>query len=59
MRFLGLLLVASGWLIAITAIVLLAAGPAQLAFLLSAVGIQLVGFVLIARSHPIPTGRMR
>ncbi len=41
----------AGWLIVLTAVIVLASGPAQILFILVSMGIELTGFVLLARSH--------
>lgn len=51
MRIAGLLLMIAGWVLALATIVLLGAGPAQMAFLLVSIGIELAGFGLTVRSH--------
>ena len=51
MRIASLLLMVAGWLIVLTAIVMLASGPAQVLFILVSLAIELTGFILLARSH--------
>jgi hypothetical protein len=48
----------AGWFIAVSAIGLLHALPAQTAFCLSGVAIEVVGLVFVARQH-IPKKRSR
>jgi hypothetical protein len=52
-RVFGLLLLFSGWVLVLTAIVLLAGVPLQ-AFLLVAVGVELLGATLMMRFHMGP-----
>jgi len=59
MRILGLLLMLAGWLIALSALVLLAPAPAQMGFILVSIAIQITGFALVARSHIPPAGERR
>jgi hypothetical protein len=51
MRTGSLLLMPAGWLIVLAAVVLLTSGPAQVLFVLVSIGIELTGFVLLARSY--------
>jgi hypothetical protein len=51
LKLAGFLLMPAGWLIAISAIGLLRAVPAQTAFCLTGIAIELAGFVLVARQH--------
>ncbi len=51
MRPVGLLLLPAGWFIVLSAIIMLGTGTARGAFVLAGVGIQLVGLVLLVRSH--------
>lgn len=57
MKPLGFLLLLSGWGIAFAAVGLLAPGVARIAFLLSAIGVEIIGLVLVARSHPLLRAR--
>lgn len=54
-RIVGFLLLVSGWPIAFAAVGLLGFGPAQFAFLLTAMAIQAAGLVFVARSY-LPRG---
>jgi hypothetical protein len=56
MKLLGFLLLFSGWGIVFSAVALLAPGVARVVFLLSGMGVQIVGLVLVARSHPLQRG---
>ncbi|HZU26725.1 MAG TPA: hypothetical protein VFA04_14465 [Bryobacteraceae bacterium] len=51
MRIAGLLLLPAGWLIALAAIVLLIAPVPRNGFVLAGVAVQLLGLVLVVRSH--------
>ena len=44
----------SGWVLTLAAIVLLAAAGPRAAFLLAGVGVEVLGLVLVARSHLTP-----
>jgi hypothetical protein len=54
MRFTGFLLLLSGWIIVLAAVVLLKASPQQVAFVLAGMGVEALGLVLVVRSHMIP-----
>jgi hypothetical protein len=54
MRIVSLILLVTGWIIVLAAVVMLAPGPAQVVFVLASLGIELAGFVLIARSYASP-----
>jgi hypothetical protein len=56
MKPLGFLLLLSGWAIVFSAVALLAAGGARTAFLLSGIGVEIIGMVLVARSHLLLRG---
>jgi hypothetical protein len=51
MKMLGFLLLLSGWVIALGAIALLAPGVQRIVFLLSGIGVEVIGLVLFARSQ--------
>lgn len=53
MKILGGLLLLSGWLIAAGAVLLLVPGVARIAFVLSGIGVEVIGLVLFARAHPL------
>jgi hypothetical protein len=59
MKITGFLLLVSGWLLVIAAIILLKAGSAQNAFVLAAVAVEAVGLILVARAHLQPRGDAR
>jgi hypothetical protein len=56
MKILGFLLLLSGWAIVAGAAGLLAPGIPRIVFLLSGVGVEVIGLVLFARSHPLLRG---
>ena len=51
MRMAGFLLLLAGWIIALTAIVLLPSPVARGAFLLAGMAVEILGLVLVFRSH--------
>ena len=51
MRLLGFLLLLAGWVIVLSAVVLLAPGPARTGFVLAGIGVEVMGLVLVVRSH--------
>lgn len=51
MKLAGFLLMLAGWLIALCAVAILRALPAQTAFAVAGVGIEVLGFVFVARNH--------
>jgi hypothetical protein len=56
MRLSGFLLLASGWIIVLAAVVLLPYSPSQAAFALAGIAVQLLGLTLVVRSHLIQRG---
>lgn len=56
MKVLGFALLVSGWMIVLSAIVLLARDPARAAFVLAGIGVEVVGLVLVIRAHPVARG---
>jgi|HubBroStandDraft_1064217.scaffolds.fasta_scaffold1124328_1 hypothetical protein len=56
MKFLGFLLLLAGWGIVLTAIGLLAAGVPRVGFVLSGIGVEVLGLVLVIRAHAVPQG---
>jgi len=59
MRIAGLLLLPSGWLIALAAVVLLRSPLARNGFVLAGVAVQALGLVLVFRSFRIRRGAER
>jgi hypothetical protein len=55
MRLAGFFLLVTGWLIVLTAVVLLRAAP-QAGFVVVGVGVQGLGLTQVIRSHLIPHG---
>ncbi len=51
MKAAGLLLMPSGWIIALTALAILGSGPARGAFALAGVAVEMLGLALLARAH--------
>ena len=59
MRIAGLLLLLAGWGITVESLRLLPPGVGRNAFVLAGVGVEVVGLVLVARSHVRPRGSAR
>ncbi len=57
MKILGFLLLVSGWAIVLTAVALLTEQVPRGAFVLAGVGVEIIGFVLFARAHPVRRGK--
>jgi len=57
MKIAGLLLLLAGWLLVVSALVLLRAAWPQALFVLAGVGVEVFALVLLFRSHVIPHGR--
>ncbi len=51
MKAAGLLLMPSGWIIVLSALALLGAGPARGAFALAGVAVEALGLALLARAQ--------
>jgi hypothetical protein len=51
MKLAGFLLLLAGWVLVLAAIALLGAAGPRGAFLLAGIGVELLGLVLVARSH--------
>ena len=56
MKFLGFMLLLAGWIIVLTAVVLLPAGALRAVFALAGAGVEVLGLVLIVRAQPMPRG---
>jgi hypothetical protein len=54
MKVAGFLLLLSGWILALAAIALLGAAGSRAAFLMAGIGVEVLGLVLVARSHLKP-----
>jgi hypothetical protein len=59
MKLLGFLLLLAGWLIVLTAIVLLPGVAARAAFAMSGVAVEVLGLALVARAHLLSPGELR
>ena len=53
MKVVGFLLLLAGWGIVLASLGLLEAGVGQSCFVLAGVGVEVLGLVLVIRSHPI------
>ena len=53
MKFVGFLLIVTGWLLVLAAIVLLASPPSRAAFVLAGVAVEGLGLTFVIRSHLI------
>lgn len=51
MKIAGFSLLLAGWIIALSALVLLASAPSRAVFVLAGVAVELLGLVLVFRSH--------
>jgi hypothetical protein len=51
MKAAGLLLLAAGWLIVLTAIALLGVGSPRAVFVLAGMGVEVMGTFVLVRSH--------
>ena len=58
MKIAGLLLLPAGWMIVASAIVLLPSAAARMVFMLAGAAVQLLGLVLLFRSH-LAAGKAR
>lgn len=56
MKLVGFLLILAGWIIVIAAVALLPALAPRTAFALAGIGVEFLGFVLVARSHLVLRG---
>jgi hypothetical protein len=54
MKAVGFLMLLAGWFLVLTAIVLFAAPPLRVAFVLAGVAVETLGLILVFRSHLIP-----
>jgi hypothetical protein len=53
MRFVGFLLLLTGWLLVLAAIVLLASPASRAGFVLAGVAVEVLGLTFVIRSHLI------
>jgi hypothetical protein len=51
MRVLGFLLLLAGWSIVLAAVILLGPGATRAVFLLAGIGVEVIGLVVVFRSH--------
>jgi len=56
MKLLGFFLLLTGWILVIASVVMLGQGAPRTVFLLAGLAVEIVGFVLVARSHPLLHG---
>ncbi len=56
MRLAGLLLMPSGWIIVLAALALLPPGGARVLFILAGMGVEMLGLVVVVRSHAVLSG---
>jgi hypothetical protein len=56
MKILGFLLMLSGWGISLAALALLSTMETRGVFIAAAIGVEILGLVLVIRSHPKPRG---
>jgi hypothetical protein len=56
MKMLGFLLLLAGWGIVLSALALLSTIGARGTFIAAAIGVEILGLVLVIRSHPKPKG---
>jgi hypothetical protein len=54
MKIAGFLLLLAGWAIVLTAIVLLKSDAPRIAFMLAGAGVEILGLVVVIRSHLEP-----
>jgi len=51
MKLAGFLLLLAGWVLVLATLALLGSASARMAFVLAGVGVEVVGMVLVVRSH--------
>ena len=56
MKLLGFFLLFAGWVLVIAAVVLLGQAAPRTIFVLAGLGVEIIGLVLVARSHPLLRG---
>jgi hypothetical protein len=56
LKIAGFLLLFAGWLIVLAALEVLIPGMAQNSFVLAGAGVEVIGLVLVIRSHPLMRG---
>ncbi len=56
MKLVGFLLLLAGWGIVLAAVALLVSELSRTSFVLSGIGVEMLGLVLVIRSHPVLRG---
>ena len=56
MKILAFMLLVSGWAIVLTAVALLTRDVPRAAFVLAGIGVEIVGFGVLVRAHPVRRG---
>jgi len=56
MKLLGFLLLLAGWGLVLGAVILLGAYGPRAVFALAGLGVEVIGFVLVVRAHPLLHG---
>lgn len=59
MKIVGFLMLLAGWFLTLAAIVMFAAQPMRVAFVLAGIGVEVLGLLLAFRSHLIPREEKR
>lgn len=59
MKLAGFLLMASGWIIVLAALLLLAPGSSRVVFVLAGVGVETLGLAVVVRSFSASRGEER
>ena len=54
MKLVGFLLLLSGWLLVLSSVILLGSAVPRTAFMLAGMGVEVLGLVLVTRSHLVP-----
>ena len=54
MKAAGFFLLLAGWMLVLSALILLPGGGARVAFLLAGIGVETLGLVLAFRAHLLP-----
>ena len=59
MKPLGFLLLIAGWIIVLSAVMLLSRGSSQVTFVLAGLAVELMGLIFFVRSHATLRGERR
>lgn len=59
MKTIGFFFLLAGWLLVLTALMLLPEGPARVAFVLAGMGVEATGLGFAVRTHMTPPDRKR